>query len=306
MAKKSIDLSEDINIGQLVSRRIAEAFKYGIECDIIHGKMLAGGSEQGIYVASDTQNYVFGTRRITPYGRVFRYAKAGIEVGSMKRGVYGYNQLVAVKAGIGFDDYSVAISAVDAGAKKLTLTVTAGKVGVGRDGKIDKDEFIGGYISIYTSASDRPQRMIVGNSALLAIGTSFTITLKDALPAALTGSTACEILANPYSDVRTHETTQYGIRSSVLGMPTVVATVGQYFWIQTWGICRVTPTGAELGEKPGERMFVFGSNGSVVSARAWADGDSPALHSYQPAGYLVERTTEEANAAPFIMLQISP
>jgi len=306
MGTRSIDLSEDINIGQLVSRRIAEAFKYGIECDIIHGKMLAGGSEQGICVASDTQNYVFGTRRITPYGRVFRYAKAGVEVGSMKRGVYGYNQLVAIKEG----DYSAAISAVDAGAKKLTLTVTAGKVGVDRDGKIDKDELVGGYISIYTSTSDRPQRMIIGNSALLATGTSFTITLKDALPAALTGSTACEILANPYSDVRTHETTQYGSWSSVLGMPTVVATVGQYFWIQTWGICRVTPTGGELVANIAERMFVFGTNGSIYSLREFIDegggAGAPESSSYQIAGFIVERTTGEANAAPFIMLQISP
>lgn len=303
MAKKSIDLSEQVNIGQMVARRVAEAFKYGIECDIIHGKMLAGGSEQGINKASDTQNYVFGTRRITPYGRVFRYAKAGVEVGSMKRGVYGYNQLVAIKAG----DASAAISAVIAGATVLTLTVTAEKVGVDRDGKIAKDELIGGYISIYTSASDRPQRRIVGNSALAANGVTFTIILDEALPAALTGSTACEILANPYSDVRTHETTQYGIYSSVLGMPTVVATVGQYFWIQTWGILRVTPTGAELGANPGERMFLFGSNGSLISAKEWADDTTHAYHSYQPGGFIMERTDGDAgSAAPFVMLQISP
>ena len=62
------DLSAiDRNIGQMWSRIIQEAFEHGIDCDIIHGGLLPGRPVQGLYKVSDIQNYLIGTRRISPH-----------------------------------------------------------------------------------------------------------------------------------------------------------------------------------------------------------------------------------------------
>ena len=168
-----------------------------------------------------------------PDGRAFRYAKCGATLESMKYFVFSYNQLVAEKS-----DPDATIGAASIGDTSLTMTCTAAEIGAGRDGVIAKDELRGGYISIYGSTSgDRPQRGIIGNTALAADGESFIIYLDSPLKTAITAGAQCEILGNPYSDVRrTH-----GGFVSVLGVANVKATTGQYFWIQTWGICRITP-----------------------------------------------------------------
>ena len=69
----------DRDIGQDWSRIIQDAFKHGIDCDIIQGGLLAGGSVQDIHAVSATQNYVLGSKLITPDGRVFYYAKCNAE-----------------------------------------------------------------------------------------------------------------------------------------------------------------------------------------------------------------------------------
>lgn len=290
MAKKSIDLSAPVDIGQMVARRIAEAFKYGIECDIIHGEMLVGGSEQGIYEASDTQNYVLGTRRMTPDGRAFRYARCGATLTRMNSGLKNHSQLVTQKTGAG-----EGAAATAKGLKNVVITFNSNFW----DTKLAVDELRGGYISFYRS-TDRQQRMIVGNTAIAAAGNDdITITLKDALTVALEANDPVEILPNPYYDIRWENE----LWSSVMGMPTVMATVGQFFWIQTWGPIRITPVGAELGTGQDERLFVFAANGGLRSVDAMDGLDN----SEQIAGFVIERTNNGAgSAAPFIMLQISP
>lgn len=254
-----------------------------------------------LYEASTVKNpeYSIGDRVVLPDGRVFRYAKCGYSLTDMKGAVYGYNKLVTEKD-------AIAVAAA-IGAKYVDITF-ADTDGVANDGVITVDELRGGYISFYRG-TDRQQRGIIGNTVRANGDTGNTrVYLDAALKVAILEDDNVEVLANPYSDVRGGAGgEQFGIWCSALGMPNVHATTGQYFWIQTWGIFRVSPTGAELGVNQGERMFVLGSNGCVYSDRAYVDGGAPANHSYQPAGPLMARTDGDAgSAAPFINLMINP
>lgn len=284
------DLSTiDRDIGQDWSRIIQEAFKHGIDCDIIHGGLIAGKSEQGIHEVSTVQNYLLGTRRITPDGRVFRYGKCGADLGGTKWGVKSFSLLVTEKATI--------VSACAAGATSLTVTFD----GDFWDTAIAANELRGGYISLYNSANIRDQRMIISNTAVEASGGVCIIGIDAPIVAAVGSAFDCEILANPYSDLRVSG--GGGEWTSVVGLPAALATTGQYFWIQTWGPFRVTPVGAELGVGVYERYFFFDANGSLVSAQV----SEATTRSYQPAGFIIERTDGGVgSAAPFIMLQISP
>ncbi len=167
-----------------------------------------------------------------------------------------------------------------------------------------KDELRGGYISFYqsTGGTRRMQRGILGNTVRANGDTSNTTVYLDAsLDYKVSASDSVEVLANPYSDLRVSG--GGGEWTSVMGMPAVLATVGQYFWIQTWGPFRITPVGAELGAGVYERYFFFDANGSLVSGQV----SEATTRSYQPAGFIIERTDGgTGSAAPFIMLQISP
>lgn len=283
--------------GQLTTIRVYEGGSYGHEI----------ASDLGfLYQSSAIKDprFEIGDRVPLADGRVFRYAKAGTTVGSMKRAVYGYNQLVARNSTITCRPASI----IAAGATSAVFTCTT-TIGVDGTGVIAEDALRGGYISFYSSSADRPQRGIIGNSALASGGTSITLYFDAPIKTAIPAGVATEILANPYSDVRTSESTQYGVYCSALGMPNVVATNGDYFWIQTWGPFRITPTGAALGEIGHSRQFVFGSNGSIMSLAEWhvPEPGQETNRSYQFAGFLLERTTGEAgSAAPFINLQINP
>jgi len=148
------DLSAiDRDIGQDWSRIIQEAFKHGIDCNIIQGGLLEGKSEQGIYEVSDTQNYGIGDRLITPDGRVFRYAKSG--------GICYTGQGSAFYQAVAFE--SNCLAALVKTDKQIKF---AGKT-------FDKDALKGGYITIYGNPgevplpdnADCPHRLITGNNA---------------------------------------------------------------------------------------------------------------------------------------------
>lgn len=252
-----------------------------------------------LYRASTSKDplYNLGDRVALADGRVFRYAKCGNDIGFMKMGVCSYNLLVA--------EYTTPCckptAAVAVGANSAAFTCTAG-IGAGRDGIIDLDELRGGYISFY-HGQDRQQRGIIGNTAKAALGTSITLYWDAGLVTALEAADLTEILANPYSDVRTAgNASGY---ASVLGMPNVLATTGQYFWIQTWGICRVSPIAGALGSGPDIRqlMFAAGNGGIRISQDSIVDGG----YSEQHAGFIIEKTDGGAeSAAPFVNLQINP
>jgi len=256
----------------------------------IAGRIGIGGVGQAKNTASSTQRYTLGTRLVSGDGRVFRYGRCGASLTDMKHGVKNNGTLVT--------EYGSIVSACAAGATSLTVTFN----GDFNDTALAANQLIGGYISLYNSSSIRDQRMITSNTAVDAGGGACTIGIDEPIVTAVAATFGCEVLANPYYDLRNMNE----IFSSVMGMPASLPTTGQYFWIQTWGPCRITPTGAELGQNQNERMFVFDAFGSLRSVDAMDTGN----YSEQNAGFIIEKTgpltASGGEAAPFIMLQISP
>lgn len=254
----------------------------------IDAPLFGAGGPQQINEVSATQRYVLGARLITGDGRVFRYGYCGASFADTKHGLKNNSILVTEKGTI--------VSACAAGAKSLTVTFNGDYC----DEIIAKDALYGGYISLYNSSTIRDQRMITSNTAILAAGGATTIGIDEPIVAAVSSSFGCEVSKNPYADLRVMNELQ----SSVMGMPAALATVGQYLWIQTWGPCRITPTGAEIGTNNDERMFHFDAYGSVRASQASIVTQAK---SEQIAGFIIEKTAGAAgSAAPFIMLQISP
>jgi len=238
-----------------------------------------------------TPKYNLGDRVVLGDGRVFRYGKCGATLEDMKHGVKNYNLLVTEKD-------AIAVAAA-IGAKYVDITF-ADTDGVANNGVIAVDELRGGLISFYRG-TDRQQRGIIGNTVRANGDTGNTrVYLDAALKVAINEDDNVEVIGNPYSDLRIEN----NLYTSVMGMPAVKATTGQYFWIQTWGLCRVTPTGAEVGANPDERMFCFDAYGGVRASQASIVDEGK---SEQIAGFIVEKTDGAAgSAAPFINLQINP
>ncbi|MBU1067698.1 hypothetical protein KKE60_07905 [Patescibacteria group bacterium] len=253
-----------------------------------------GPSWDFLYQASTVKHPDFnlGDRVCLPDGRVFRYGKAGANLEQMKRGVKNNSLLVTELDAIGV--------AAEIGDSVIEVTFSDTD-GVANDGVIAEDELRGGYISLYRG-DHRQQRGIIGNTARANGDTGNTkIWLDAALVTAINEDDNLEVIGNPYADLRHANDSQIG---AVMGMPCVLATSGQYFWIQTWGICRVTPSQAELGDVTSDRQFVFDNAGSVYSHKLAIAADD---NSYQHAGFIVERVDGAAgSAAPFINLQINP
>ena len=285
------DLSAiDRDIGQDWSRIIQEAFKHGIDCDIIQGGLLPGRPEQGIYEVSTTQNYLIGSKRTTPGGRIFRYAYAD---GACKA-KYGAKYL---------REEAISHTAATLGRAKGETTIkctVANSDGALNDGAIAKDELVGGFVVIYDETDTiRQHREIIANTAVAIGGGSITITLDGPLTTAVVITVDhFEVLGNPYNGLK-YTNDCY---SSVLGVPMVEAAEGEYFWVQTWGPICTTPgsTTPDPGADTEQRQVVFDGQGSLI---CFADENTA---DRQVAGFIIQKDSAGAAGPPFIMLQISP
>lgn len=251
--------------------------------------LTGGATGQGIYEASVIQRYDIGTRRITPDGRVYRYGKCIQTITNTNIGCKNERRLACQKRG--------ACKAAAAGASVIEVATDDFIY------TLAKDELRGGYVSLYPDG-DRQQRMITHNTAVpVCVGATCFITLADPLSTALTLGRSLEILGNPYR----YLCCDNNVYTAVMGMPTRLALINEYFWIQTWGPCRISPEGTGYGDADKEQQFVFGSTGGIKTAHEGYSGAYAGL-SCQHAGFCIEvgdRANPES-AAPFIMLQISP
>jgi len=278
------DLSTiDRNIGQMWSRIIQEAFEHGIDCDMIQGGLLSGRPVQGLYEVSETQNYIIGSRRMTPDGRVFRYAKSG--------GICYTGQGSAIYPDIAFmKDCSGALKATD---KKITFTQADA-------GTFDKDALKGGYITIYGNPgtpalpdnADCPHRLITGNNANGATG-DLILELDGAVGRVVDDGQGCEVYHNIYSGLRLGTRTT----ESFAGLAAAyVDAEDKYFWVQTWGPVWVAllAGSTSVGEY---RDVYFRYNGTIQ-----VFGDTDNYDKYkQRAGFILP-----PGLAALVMLQISP
>jgi len=256
--------------------------------------LLGGTTGQRIWETNLVAQYSPGTRLVTEDGRVFRYAKASNIVSVRHFGLKFWRQI-----GDGIAAVAGGTSAI--GDYTVTLTGTA-----------SKDEYMGGYITIFSTPVQ--SRYIVSNTA--TSGTTFVVTLAEPLTVAVTsGATYCEALQCPYANVRLTAGPSGGDSgddySSVAGIPFTITTVANtYLWIQTWGPIWINPHGSSLqdtGITGGERKLVFDCEGSVCIVDDVAHGPCGAGGDEQQlAGFIIDRSASGTSGPPLVMLQISP
>jgi len=253
----------------------------------ILGERLDGRPKQGIYEASDHQNYVLGSR-LQLGDRVFRYAKAGGTLNCDLLAVPGYEQLVAFT--------TIAANAV-AGASSVVIDVAATD-GPNGDGEIAANLLAGGYLVVFPGSNNSFVRGIVTNTAVPAGGGEMTLRLSEPIPVALTADTMHgECMASPYLDILTGNYPQRG----KVGVPTVAATDGQFLWIQTWGPCWIAPQ-AEVGDEDHDQQVVARHDGSLDEH----DYSDTYTTKAQHVGFVLTSAKGGGQGAPFIFLQIAP
>lgn len=173
------------------------------------------------YEQSSTQLFPLGTK-MSEGERVWRYAKSAAGSG------IGIPQQSAVAINAEQDD-DIAIGATSAiGDKTVSVTSTtnlASGVLATANGVAE------GYI-YFNIAAGLGQCYKIKSHELLATTAESIFTLYDALTIALTTSSKCGIVQNPYTNVLA---TTAVLTGQCVGVPPLAVTSGYYFWIQTGG-----------------------------------------------------------------------
>lgn len=256
-----------------------------------------------LYKASTIKDPQFniGDRVVTPDGRVFRYAKAGTagvlsSFGATVRASSNISVLAPAQSTLraGYKDQQICGAL---GSRVVEITIAAAD-GRAADGVVAADELRGAYIVLANQGSSAMNRCILGNTAVAAGGGTTIVTLDGPLTAAVVaGTTYTEILLNPYAfmEIGGGANLEY---QSFDGVPAVTATVGQYFWLQTWGPLWVVPGGGSTpGDSANDREVYFVGDGSINGAAHVTNENG-----YQVAGFIMD---SGSTTPPFIMLQIS-
>lgn len=128
-----------------------------------------------------------------------------------------------------------------------------------------------------------------------------TLTLEEALSGDFAVANFVEILPNSYADLRGALLANEKV--SHAGIPGTEAETDEYFWVQTWGPCWITPGGGSpngVGVGVNERTVVFVGDGTVNAVT-----DITLETGYQIAGFIIQNDGAGAGP-PLVMLQIRP
>jgi hypothetical protein len=136
----------------------------------------------------------------------------------------------------------------------------------------------------------------VSHPALAAAGT-LTVKLDSPLERAVTaGTTTIELMESPFSYVKADGSG--GEYVTYLGMATVEAVSGEFFWLQTYGPRWIT-SNSNTCDSAMDRTIVFVGNGSVVSSN-----DVTVESGLQIAGYALDTSGSNASNAPMVFLTL--
>jgi len=225
----------------------------------------------GIYAEESTQRFVGGTRYITWDGRVFKYGKST-------------GTLIAYHGCGSNADAYMTYEAVGAAQNAGDTTLTVNHTGVA------EDEVAGGFVAIYTAAS-MMWRQVIGNDA--TVSTTTKLYLEAPLTEAVTvAANNVEMFKNPYM-YSSQTITNY---ISTIGVPTTEVTSGNYFWMQTWGPCIVSPGESIDSPSANARQLKFAGNYCIYK--------DATITAAQNAGFYLNSGSTSI-AGPAMMLQIS-
>lgn len=288
----------DRDIGQMIGRPMQEAMAHGIMNDMLYGGLEAGQTAlQGLYATQLVKNCLYGSRRVTWDGKVFRYSRAHTTsvVGTsyfVRPGMGSWNGhnpgFLGITGGV------VNTRVVGDRTLDIKLDVTSG----GTNWFATVDQMVGGQVVL--SGMDPIQCRTITAHGVGVSGATITITLDGPLTAMVAATTMCEIIPNQYSRLQAGGS----VTTSVMGIPAAPMLALYHGWIQTWGLIWCTPGVVGVGGDANDRTVVFHDDGSIHQCTDHDWGNNKA---HQYAGFISHRTVagDWANP-PFIMLQISP
>jgi len=249
-------------------------------------------SLDGVYQDYDEmsliKHFTYGSRMVVDE-RVFHYARAGNALNC------GLGAHIGGAQDVAFAVVTVDLLAAGKYTFEVTIAGTDGRLGTG---VIAEDELAEGNAIIFPDGmGDTINRRIVHNTAVDPPVVLMTVTVDRPLPVALTPAPHAELIANRYLDVLEGNLD----RQMIVGMPPIAATVGQYLWLQTWGLVWITPV---LGDWTtiDSSLAMFRGNGSIA---AFNEAD-PAIGIQQIAGTIVAPGFGGGQGAPFVNLMIAP
>ena len=254
------------------------------------------GAEQYYDEQSEVQNFDFGSRMVVDE-RTFHYSRAGAAL------VAPCTYRLAVNADLNAaTTWGMALN-VDIAVGDVTCTITPG-VGYGEvPNTIGLNELVGGWIEIWGAANAFAWRRIIGNTAIL-VGVPATMVVTVDRPFNFIVVAAAGVAALHRSIYRNTQTGGvYPGVESANGLAPIPVTIGNFFWLQTWGPCFIAPQFNAPGFAVGSRDVYLGANGSVLdklAAEALGANISP-----QRIGYAMGASTL-ADGNSDIMLQLAP
>jgi hypothetical protein len=272
-----------------------------------------------LYTASTTKDtkYNVGDRVVTPDGRAFRYCLAGgtveSEFGACDPDFSITNAVAPAQSTIQgpvLNQFGASATQVAGTVGSSVVTITVGATdGTGANGVIAADELRGGYIVINNGPTQVPLfRGIIGNTAVASGGGSCDVYMDAAITTirigstnyttVVVGTTNIEAYLNPYGDVKSMNSVNSAYVTCI-GFPVVRATVGQYFWLQTWGPIWPTSDNA-TGKAANGRDIYINTDGSVRGQT------STTYAGYQRIGTGMDKSSSGTSNGPLLLLQITP
>lgn len=244
------------------------------------GRMLASGKLQDIHEQSTVQNYDIGTRLVMD-DRVFRYCKAGTNLRELIGGLCGMSQIECNTHG------TKALK----GSSEVTILDTVAR---------DKDHYAGGY---YWGQIYAPETTGIGplyrikSSDKSVNSTSVKLTLETPLVIEIPASCWSTTWASIYGNIRT----EILPKASLVCMPLIQVTAGNYFWGQTWGPCFMQCGPSSSTEYDRELYYRADYYGCIPGSLVVFESDVVP----QRVGFLLPDTAE-VGPDNFFMLQLSP
>ena len=230
---------------------------------------------------SSVQQHPLGTRGIDPNGNIFRYVSAGEALSA--------GQVVMQAAGVANHDMDLVTAA--AAAVATSVTVTLGETAA------TLDQYKQGYLVVNDGPGEGHIYAIAGHPAANSSAT-LAVRLEDGddIKVALTSSSLCGLMANPYSSVEVYDADD--IDGIPAGVATTSITSGYYAWVQTWGFAAVL-------------VDVASTLGLPVRVSDGTDGateplDRDGTHENEPAIGIASLISAVSTDYGVVYLQISP
>lgn len=222
--------------------------------------------------------------------RIFRYGRN--DPLRQARGLYPVYPMMD------YGESHVPSAQANAGSKTISCVAVAA---------VTANEYAGGLLFPNVGAENREYRRIMSNTAAVAPGDVFVVTLQEALINTVLIGTVVTLYHSMWREVHCmRQEILDGVvtrwqQVSFIGLAPRGVPPGNWAWFQTWGPCIITLSGGTEGVAINERFMVFDTNGAVMK-QSYAAADF-----YQYAGFVLPETTGGAMPGAFgnIFLQLA-